>query len=221
MSSSSSCSPAREKRSSCLKSLCTLLRLQRCSLTTLNVTSSRPRWRRLSGWVPKFTPTSASKPYELYSVTNSSILFSSMMKKEAPTTPRVKNSNEALSDRPVPPSYLHMLARVSARVYLRLTLHVMTLVFRYQSSSQDSAASSLTAEKTSHRQDRNPTPERLQPKANTSTTRRKRLVRQFSLWVHITSDYCSLEGHFTLGNRYSSEYLKEKQCYLRTLKNDI
>uniref|UniRef100_A0AAQ6A8Y7 FERM domain-containing protein n=1 Tax=Amphiprion ocellaris TaxID=80972 RepID=A0AAQ6A8Y7_AMPOC len=49
------------------------------------------------------------------------------------------------------------------------------------SSSQDSAASSLTADKTPHRQDRNPTPERLQPKANPSTNRRKRLVRQFSL----------------------------------------
>lgn len=41
----------RERRSSCLKSLCTLLLLQQCSLTTSNVTSSRPRWRRLSGWV--------------------------------------------------------------------------------------------------------------------------------------------------------------------------
>lgn len=53
----SSCLPVREKRSSCLKSLCTLLRLQQCSLTTLNATSSRLRWRQLSGWVPKFTPT--------------------------------------------------------------------------------------------------------------------------------------------------------------------
>ncbi|XP_071325261.1 band 4.1-like protein 4B isoform X1 [Trachinotus anak] len=70
-------------------------------------------------------------------------------RKEAPTTPRGKNSNETLND-------------------------------RYQSSSQDSAASSLTADKTPHRQDRNPTPERLQPKANPSTNRRKRLVRQFS-----------------------------------------
>ncbi|XP_044063192.1 band 4.1-like protein 4B isoform X2 [Siniperca chuatsi] len=69
--------------------------------------------------------------------------------REAPMTPRGKNSNETLND-------------------------------RYQSSSQDSAASSLTADKTPHRQDRNPTPERLQSKANTSTTRRKRLVRQFS-----------------------------------------
>ncbi|XP_049902792.1 band 4.1-like protein 4B isoform X1 [Epinephelus moara] len=55
-----------------------------------------------------------------------------------------------------------------------------TLNDRYQSSSQDSAASSLTADKTPHRQDRNPTPERLQPKANASSNRRKRLVRQFS-----------------------------------------
>ncbi|XP_029308228.1 band 4.1-like protein 4B isoform X2 [Cottoperca gobio] len=55
-----------------------------------------------------------------------------------------------------------------------------TLIDRYQSSSQDSAASSLTADKTTHGQDRNPTPERLQPKSNTSTNRRKRLVRQFS-----------------------------------------
>ncbi|XP_022070412.2 band 4.1-like protein 4B isoform X1 [Acanthochromis polyacanthus] len=70
-------------------------------------------------------------------------------RKEAPTTPRGKNSNETLND-------------------------------RYQSSSQDSAASSLTADKTPHRQDRNPTPERLQPKANPSSNRRKRLVRQFS-----------------------------------------
>ncbi|XP_070767692.1 band 4.1-like protein 4B [Enoplosus armatus] len=67
-------------------------------------------------------------------------------RKEAPTTPREKNSNKALND-------------------------------RYQSSSQDSTASSLTADKTPHRQDRNPTPD---SKANTSTTRRKRLVRQFS-----------------------------------------
>ncbi|CAK6960656.1 band 4.1-like protein 4B [Scomber scombrus] len=50
----------------------------------------------------------------------------------------------------------------------------------YQSSSQDSAGSSLTADKTPHRQERNPTPERPQPKANTGTNRRKRLVRQFS-----------------------------------------
>ncbi|XP_035528244.1 LOW QUALITY PROTEIN: band 4.1-like protein 4B [Morone saxatilis] len=70
-------------------------------------------------------------------------------RKEAPTTPRMKNSNETLND-------------------------------RYQSSSQDSAASSLTADKTPHRQDRHPTPETLQSKSNTSTTRRKRLVRQFS-----------------------------------------
>ncbi|KAF3691909.1 Band 4.1-like protein 4B FERM-containing protein CG1 Protein EHM2 [Channa argus] len=55
-----------------------------------------------------------------------------------------------------------------------------TLTDRYQSSSQDSAASSFTADKTPHRQDRNPTPERLQPKDNSSTNRRKRLVRQFS-----------------------------------------
>ncbi|XP_028326160.1 band 4.1-like protein 4B isoform X3 [Gouania willdenowi] len=51
---------------------------------------------------------------------------------------------------------------------------------RYQSSSQDSAASSLTAEKTTLRQDRNPTPERLQPQSNPSSNRRKRLIRQFS-----------------------------------------
>ncbi|XP_045900293.1 band 4.1-like protein 4B [Micropterus dolomieu] len=69
--------------------------------------------------------------------------------KEAPVTPRGKNSNETLND-------------------------------RYQSSSQDSAASSLTADKTPHRQDRNLTPESVQSKVNTSTTRRKRLVRQFS-----------------------------------------
>lgn len=58
----------------------------------------------------------------------------------------------------------------------------MTLLPRCQSSSQDSAASSLAADKMSHWQ--NLTPERLQPKANTSSARRKRLVRQFSLWVH-------------------------------------
>ncbi|KAG8010078.1 Band 4.1-like protein 4B, partial [Nibea albiflora] len=50
----------------------------------------------------------------------------------------------------------------------------------FRSSSQDSAASSLTADKTPHRQDCNQTPETLHPKVNTSTTRRKRLVRQFS-----------------------------------------
>ncbi|KAM3872714.1 band 4.1-like protein 4B [Diretmus argenteus] len=55
-----------------------------------------------------------------------------------------------------------------------------TLNDRYQSSSQDSAASSLTADKTPHRLERNLTPERLQPKANPNTNRRKRLVRQFS-----------------------------------------
>ncbi|XP_053287655.1 band 4.1-like protein 4B [Pleuronectes platessa] len=70
-------------------------------------------------------------------------------RKEAPTTPRGKNSNETLSD-------------------------------RYQSSSQDSAASSLAADKASHWQDRIPTPDRLHPNANQSTNRRKRLVRQFS-----------------------------------------
>ncbi|XP_071385308.1 band 4.1-like protein 4B isoform X2 [Centroberyx affinis] len=55
-----------------------------------------------------------------------------------------------------------------------------TLNDRYQSSSQDSAASSLTADKNTHRPERNLTPERLQPKANPNTNRRKRLVRQFS-----------------------------------------
>ncbi|XP_019964532.2 band 4.1-like protein 4B isoform X2 [Paralichthys olivaceus] len=70
-------------------------------------------------------------------------------RKEGPTTPRGRCSNETISD-------------------------------RYQSSSQDSAASSLTAEKTSHWQDCNPTPDRLHPNANQSTNRRKRLVRQFS-----------------------------------------
>uniref|UniRef100_A0A8C4DWW1 Erythrocyte membrane protein band 4.1 like 4B n=1 Tax=Dicentrarchus labrax TaxID=13489 RepID=A0A8C4DWW1_DICLA len=43
------------------------------------------------------------------SVNNSSVLFSSLMKKEAPTTPRMKNSNETLNDRPVPSSPLYML----------------------------------------------------------------------------------------------------------------
>lgn len=65
----------------------------------------------------------------------------------------------------------------------------MTLLSRYQSSSQDSAASSLTADRTPQRQDCNPTPERLQPQGNQSTNRRKRLVRQFSLWVRI-DDCC-------------------------------
>ncbi|CAG11918.1 unnamed protein product, partial [Tetraodon nigroviridis] len=52
---------------------------------------------------------------------------------------------------------------------------------RNQNSSQDSAASSLTAEKMPHWPDRNPTPERLQTKSSTSSqNRRKRLVRQFS-----------------------------------------
>ncbi|KAM4579786.1 band 4.1-like protein 4B isoform 2-T2 [Odontesthes bonariensis] len=70
-------------------------------------------------------------------------------RREAPTTPRGKSSNE-------------------------------TLIDRYQSSSQDSAASSLTVDKTPHRQDGNSTPEELQAKTNPSTSRRKRLVRQFS-----------------------------------------
>ncbi|XP_043972652.1 band 4.1-like protein 4B isoform X3 [Gambusia affinis] len=51
---------------------------------------------------------------------------------------------------------------------------------RCQSSSQDSAASSVTAEKTPRRQDRSFTPEKLQAKGNPSSNRRKRLVRQFS-----------------------------------------
>ncbi|XP_023186653.1 band 4.1-like protein 4B isoform X2 [Xiphophorus maculatus] len=51
---------------------------------------------------------------------------------------------------------------------------------RCQSSSQDSAASSVTAEKTPRRQDRSFTPEKLQTKGNPSSNRRKRLVRQFS-----------------------------------------
>ncbi|XP_041843558.1 band 4.1-like protein 4B isoform X3 [Melanotaenia boesemani] len=70
-------------------------------------------------------------------------------RKDAPTTPRGKNSNETLSD-------------------------------RCKSSSQDSAASSLTTDKTPHRQDCNSTQEELQAKANPSSNRRKRLVRQFS-----------------------------------------
>ncbi|XP_029928633.1 band 4.1-like protein 4B [Myripristis murdjan] len=70
-------------------------------------------------------------------------------RKEVPTTPRAKNSNETIND-------------------------------RYQSSSQDSAGSSLTTDKTPHRPEHNPTPERPQPKANPNTNRRKRLVRQFS-----------------------------------------
>ncbi|XP_041843557.1 band 4.1-like protein 4B isoform X2 [Melanotaenia boesemani] len=69
--------------------------------------------------------------------------------RDAPTTPRGKNSNETLSD-------------------------------RCKSSSQDSAASSLTTDKTPHRQDCNSTQEELQAKANPSSNRRKRLVRQFS-----------------------------------------
>lgn len=67
-----------------------------------------------------------------------------------------------------------------------LVTHVI-LTYRNQNSSQDSAASSLTAEKMPHWQDRNPTPERLQAIASTSSNRRKRLVRQFSLWVHENS----------------------------------
>lgn len=49
--------PVREKRSNCLKSLCILRHLQSCFLITLNVTSSRPRWRRLSGWVQESAST--------------------------------------------------------------------------------------------------------------------------------------------------------------------
>ncbi|XP_054903751.1 band 4.1-like protein 4B isoform X2 [Poeciliopsis prolifica] len=70
-------------------------------------------------------------------------------RKDAPTTPRGRSSNDTSSD-------------------------------RYQSSSQDSAASSVTAEKTPRRQDRSFTPEKLQAKGNPSSNRRKRLVRQFS-----------------------------------------
>lgn len=77
-------------------------------------------------------------------------------------------------------------------IYIRLTLHVVMHICRNHNSSQDSTASSLTAEKMLHRQDRNPTPERLQAKANPSTNRRKRLVRQFSLWVHISFDQPSV-----------------------------
>ncbi|XP_017280581.1 band 4.1-like protein 4B isoform X2 [Kryptolebias marmoratus] len=58
---------------------------------------------------------------------------------------------------------------------------IETLNDRCQSSSQDSAASSLTAEKTPLRQqDRNLTPEEPQAKGNPSSNRRRRLVRQFS-----------------------------------------
>lgn len=102
-----------------------------------------------------------------------------------------------------------------------LTLHVMTLVYRYPSSSQDSAASSLTADKTPHRQDRSLTPETLQSRGNTNTNRRKRLVRQFSLWVHVTSDNCwrakLQEGNCTL-EMNTPQYLKQKQCYRCSLK---
>nr|XP_054597164.1 LOW QUALITY PROTEIN: band 4.1-like protein 4B [Nothobranchius furzeri] len=56
-----------------------------------------------------------------------------------------------------------------------------TLNERYRSSSQDSAASSPTAEKTPHRQqDHNSATDVLQVKGNASSNRRKRLVRQFS-----------------------------------------
>lgn len=47
--------PARERRSSCRKSLCTPLLLRRCSPITLNVTSSRHKWRQLSGSVANLT----------------------------------------------------------------------------------------------------------------------------------------------------------------------
>lgn len=89
---------------------------------------------------------------------------------------------------------------------------------RHQSSSQDSAASSLTAEKTPQWQEHNPTPDRGHPKAIPSSNRRKRLVRQFSLWVHILCDYC-------VGGRSSSlllrewaltEVLKNYHCSLKT-----
>lgn len=58
-------------------------------------------------------------------------------------------------------------------------------VNRYQSSSQDSSASSLPADKMSQRPDVRFASESLHPKSGLSTNRRKRLVRQFSLWVHI------------------------------------
>lgn len=104
----------------------------------------------------------------------------------------------------------------------------VTLVLRYQSSSQDSAASSLTAEKTSHRQDLDPTPERLHRKDKTSTDRRKRLVRQFSLWVHVAYDLLSPNQPWSTweeaslsGKQQPAEYLKRNQhcvrfwvCYL-------
>lgn len=58
----------------------------------------------------------------LCNVTNSSILLSSTIKKEAPPTPRGKNSNETLIDRSVLSSYPFMLTHVSAQVGGRLTL---------------------------------------------------------------------------------------------------
>lgn len=45
----------RERRSSCLRSLCTHLPLQPCSPTTSSATYSRPRWRQRSGSVPVLT----------------------------------------------------------------------------------------------------------------------------------------------------------------------
>lgn len=78
--------------------------------------------------------------------------------------------------------YLHSFLYVRTQFLMLFSL----LFFRYQSSSQDSAASSLTAEKTPHQQqERNFTAEDLQVKGNPSSNRRKRLVRQFSLWVQL------------------------------------
>lgn len=106
----------------------------------------------------------------LYSSSSSS----SLIKKEAPATPRVKNLNETASDRS---GFSPLFVCFCVCKCERLTPGRDSLLVRCQSSSQDSATSSLNADKVSHRLSL--TPERPQP--NTSTARRKRLVRQFSL----------------------------------------
>lgn len=92
--------PGRERRSNFQKSLCILLLHQEFSQITSNVTSLRHRWKQLSGWLPFFFYFIVFSNIDLIISIFPLILQN---KKEVPTTPRGKNSNETFNDRPVPP----------------------------------------------------------------------------------------------------------------------
>lgn len=152
------------------------------------------------------------------------------MKKEAPTTPRGKNSNETLNDRPVLSHHPHMLTHVSTHEWAKTNspcgnsgLQVSELIPRLgciqsdrgqdapPARPQPNAGEAATQSQPKH-----------QPQKTTCQT--VQLVSTHRLWLLLKgrASWAALEplwvGKLHSSNEYSTEHLKQKRRYLLSLK---